>query len=65
VLLVVSWCTAVPPGEKISGLAYGTTQPEDRLQSQASWNRYDLLLSLLVVVFIVAIFLYFSPLGVG
>jgi SSS family solute:Na+ symporter len=65
VLLIVSWCTPAPETARITGLTYGTTEAADKEQSRASWNVTDVLLSVLVVVAIVAIFVYFSPWGIA
>jgi SSS family solute:Na+ symporter len=37
----------------------------DKAQSRASWNSRDLVLSLAIVLVIVLIFAYFSPLGIA
>lgn len=65
VLLVVSLLTEKPSEAQLNGLTYGTTVAEDKAKSRASWSTSDLVLSILVVVLIAGIFMYFSPLGVG
>ncbi|MBX2966338.1 MAG: sodium:solute symporter [Cyclobacteriaceae bacterium] len=65
VLIVVSLLSEKPSDEQLNGLTYATTVAEDRAKSRASWTTSDLVLSVLVVVIIVGIFMYFSPLGVG
>jgi SSS family solute:Na+ symporter len=65
VLLVVSLLTSPPSNEQLNGLTYQTTVADDRARSRASWNYTDLALSLFVVIFIIAVFIYFSPLGVA
>jgi|APTNR8051073442_1049403.scaffolds.fasta_scaffold00003_532 SSS family solute:Na+ symporter len=65
VMVVVSLLTDKPSEEQLKGLTYATTVAEDRAKSRASWNKMDVILSLGVVVIIVAVFLYFSPYGVG
>jgi SSS family solute:Na+ symporter len=64
-MVVVSLLTPKPSEEKIRGLTFATTVAEDRAASRASWNKLDVILSLIVVVFIVAVFVYFSPLGIA
>ncbi len=64
-LITVSLLTERPSEEKLRGLTYATTVAEDRARSRASWNKWDLGLSLGLFVFIIAVFLYFSPLGVA
>jgi len=64
-MVIVSLFTAKPSEEQIKGLTFATTVAEDRAASRASWNAKDVILSLIVVAIIVAVFIYFSPLGVG
>jgi SSS family solute:Na+ symporter len=65
VMVVVSLLTPAPSPEKIQGLTFATTVAEDKAASRASWNSKDVILSLIVIVIVVSIFIYFSPLGVG
>ena len=65
VMVVVSLLSPKPSDDQIRGLTFATTVAEDRAASRASWNRKDVILSLIVVAIIVAVFVYFSPLGVG
>ncbi|WP_127132765.1 sodium:solute symporter [Pseudoflavitalea rhizosphaerae] len=65
VMVVVSLLTPKPDEEHIRGLTFATTVAEDKAASRASWNKWDVILSLIVVVIIVGIFVYFSPLGVA
>ena len=64
-MVTVSLLTEKPKEEQLRGLTFATTVAEDRLASRASWNRLDVILSVIVIVFIVCVFLYFSPYGVG
>ncbi|GAB4366999.1 MAG: sodium:solute symporter [Calditrichia bacterium] len=64
-LVVVSLWTKPPMYENIRGLTYATTVREDRARSRASWNTRDVVLSLVVLVIIALILIYFSPLGIG
>ncbi|HRJ30083.1 MAG TPA: sodium:solute symporter [Cyclobacteriaceae bacterium] len=65
VLVGVSLLTEKPSDEQIKGLTFATTVAEDRAISRASYNKTDIILSLVVVVLIIMIFIYFSPLGVA
>lgn len=65
VLVIVSLSTPPPPEEKTAGLTFSTTVAEDRAASRASWNAWDVALSAIVLLVILGIFLYFSPLGVA
>jgi len=65
ILVVVSLLTPKPTPEKLEGLTFATTVAGDKAASRASWNSFDVVLSLIVVAIIVGIFIYFSPLGVA
>lgn len=64
-MVVVSLGSEKPDEAHIKGLTFATTVAEDKAASRASWNRKDLILTLLVLVFVIAIFMYFSPLGIA
>lgn len=63
ILIVVSLLSPKPASEKIAGLTYATTIREDKLRSRASWNSLDVILSGLVILILIAVLVYFSPLG--
>jgi solute:Na+ symporter, SSS family len=65
VIVAISLLTEKPSEEQLNGLTYATTVAEDRAASRASWTTLDVVLSLIVFIFIVGVFVYFSPLGVG
>ena len=65
IMVVVSLLTPKPSQEQIQGLTFATTVAEDKAASRASWNKLDVVLSLIVVAVIVSIFIYFSPLGIA
>lgn len=65
ILVVVSLLTPKPSAEQIEGLTFATTVAGDKAASRASWNKVDVVLSLIIVAIIVGIFVYFSPLGVA
>jgi SSS family solute:Na+ symporter len=52
--------TQEPVYEKISGLTYGTLSEEDRKTTQASWSKGDVFASVLLLVFIVLAYLFFT-----
>jgi SSS family solute:Na+ symporter len=49
----------------LNGLTYRTTVAADKAKSRASWNKRDVVLSVVILLLIVAIFAYFSPLGIA
>jgi len=59
VMVVVSWLTSVPSYERISGLTYGTVDDEHRRISRGSWDRRDVIASAVVLLVILAAYLYF------
>ncbi len=61
-MVVISLLTREPSYEKINGLTYGTTVAEDKKASRESWKARDVLLSLVVLIIIALVMIYFSPL---
>ena len=59
VMIGVSYATAAPAVEKLTGLTFATITDEHRAESRSSWTRWDLIASCLVLVAILAVYLYF------
>jgi SSS family solute:Na+ symporter len=59
VMIVVSWWTAEPSYERISGLTYGTLNEEHRRLSRSSWDWREVAASVAVLSVILAAYLYF------
>jgi SSS family solute:Na+ symporter len=59
VMIIVSYLTEKPDYEKIRGLTYGTETDEDRVKSRSSWSAVDVVFSCVVMVIIIAAYLYF------
>ena len=59
VVIVVSLFTEAPAPEKIQGLVFGTAKPEQIAQTRASWNRWDVVHSLIIVGITAAFYWYF------
>jgi len=64
-MIIVSLLSEKPDEAHIKGLTFATTVAEDKAASRASWNRKDVILTCIVLILIVSIFLYFSPLGIA
>ncbi len=64
-MIMVSLLSSKPNEDHIKGLTFATTVAEDKAASRASWNRWDVILSLIVLAIVISIFIYFSPLGVA
>ncbi len=60
VMIVVSYMTEAPSPEKIKGLTYATVTEEHRLQSRGSWNWRDVTATAVVLLAILAAYLYFT-----
>ena len=65
IMIIVSLLSPKPSEEQIRGLTFATTVAEDKAASRASWNATDVWLSVIVIVIVVSIFIYFSPLGIA
>ena len=60
VMFIVSYMTEAPVYEKIEGLTFRTTSYDDQMKTRSSWSSVDVITSSLVLVFIVAVYLYFT-----
>jgi len=60
VMFIVSYMSEEPAYEKISGLTYATTSDKDKAESRSSWSKSDVVYSGVVLVLIVAAYLYFT-----
>lgn len=59
VVIVVSLCTKAPAPEKIQGLVFGTSTPEQRAETRRSWNSWDVFHSCVILLITAAIYYYF------
>jgi len=57
--VIVSLCTPAPSEEKIRGLVFGTSTPEQRAITRASWNHWDVIHSVIILGITVAFYIYF------
>ena len=60
VFIAVSYATREPDYAKIRGLTFSTLSAEDRQASRKTWNTKDVILSVLLVLLIIAIYIYFN-----
>jgi SSS family solute:Na+ symporter len=58
-MVIVSYLTPEPAPERLVGLTYATVTSEQRQQTRASWSRIDVIWSGVVLVLILAAYLYF------
>ena len=59
-MFIVSYMTEEPDYKKISGLTFGTLTSKDKEESRKSWGTLDVGLSALVLILIMAAYLYFT-----
>ncbi|MDE5851466.1 MAG: sodium/solute symporter, partial [Alistipes sp.] len=59
VVIVVSLCTKAPDPERIQGLVFGTSTPEQRAETRRSWNAWDVFHSCVILLITAAIYYYF------
>lgn len=60
VFIIVSYATKAPEYARIQGLTFSTLSAQDRAENRASWNWKDVFLSVLLVVLIIIIYMYFT-----
>lgn len=60
VLVGVSYLTEPPEEKAIAGLTFATVSPEQKRQTRASWNRWDVMNSGIVLLAILLAYLYFN-----
>jgi SSS family solute:Na+ symporter len=58
-MIVASYLTSAPSESQIQGLTYATRTEEQRRQTRESWSAADVLTSVVVMVAIIAAYLYF------
>ena len=56
VIFVVSMFTEAPDPEKIKGLVFGTSTPEERAVTRASWDKWDVIHSIIILVITAAFY---------
>ena len=59
IVIIVSLCTAAPDEQKIRGLVFGTSTPEQRAATRASWNHWDIIHTVIILGFTIAFYIYF------
>jgi SSS family solute:Na+ symporter len=60
VFIIVSYATPQPDYAKFSGLTFSTLSDADRKATRSTWSMKDVILSILLVVLIIAIYIYFT-----
>lgn len=57
--VIVSLCTKAPDPAKIQGLVFGTSTAEQRAATRASWNKWDVINSIIILGITAAFYIYF------
>lgn len=60
VMFIVSYMTEEPDYKKIDGLAFGLVSEKDKKETRDSWNITDVITSSIVILLIIAAYLYFT-----
>ena len=58
-VIIVSLCTEAPDEQKIQGLVFGTSTPEQIEATRNSWNKWDVFHTIVILGFTVAFYIYF------
>ena len=59
VVIVVSLFTKAPETEKIQGLVFGTSTPEQKLATRASWSKWDIINTACILIITGLFYWYF------
>ncbi len=59
VVIVVSLATEAPSAAKIQGLVFGTATPEQKGETRASWNHWDIIHTVIILCITAAFYIYF------
>jgi solute:Na+ symporter, SSS family len=51
--------TEAPSAEKIQGLVFGTSTPEQKAATRASWNHWDIIHTVIILAITAAFYWYF------
>ena len=60
IIVGVSYTSPPPPYEKLEGLTFGTLTAENKAETRASWTVKDVIASAVVLLLIIAAYLYFT-----
>ncbi|MDR0745830.1 MAG: sodium:solute symporter [Mediterranea sp.] len=59
VVVWVSYATPAPSAAKIQGLVFGTATPEQKAETRAGWNKWDVIHTAIILGITVAFYIYF------
>lgn len=58
-MVIVSFFTEAKDPASIQGLYFGSASPEQRALTRASWNKWDVINSAIIIAFIIGFYIYF------
>lgn len=58
-IAIISRFTPAAPAEQIQGLTFGSSSPEQRAATRASWNKWDVIHSCMILAITAAFYIYF------
>lgn len=58
-IAIISKFTPAVPAEQIQGLTFGSSTPEQRAATRASWNKWDVIHSCIILMITAAFYIYF------
>ncbi|KKB49746.1 MULTISPECIES: sodium:solute symporter [Parabacteroides] len=58
-IAIISKFTPAAPAEQIQGLTFGSSTPEQRAATRASWNKWDVIHSCIILMITAAFYIYF------
>jgi len=58
-MLIVSTFTPAKDPASIQGLYFGSASPEQRALTRASWNKWDVINSAIIIAFVIGFYIYF------
>jgi SSS family solute:Na+ symporter len=59
VIIVVSLLTKAPAPEQIKGLVFGTASEEQKAETRASWDKWDIIHTVIILAITAAFYWYF------
>ena len=59
VVIVVSLMTPAPDEKQIQGLVFGTATPEQKAATRASWTKWDVFHTIIIISLTIAFYIYF------
>ena len=59
VIVAVSLMSSAPPSERLEGLTYATTAADKKEEARRTWNKWDVINTIVILSVIAAVYLYF------